>query len=74
MKVVCMNKHHLDKLTIGKIYDVLIEEYDMFGDGSLVETHYIIDDDGKEILYGSINNKDFIPLDEWRDNQLNKIL
>jgi hypothetical protein len=73
MKVVCINKHYLDKLTIGKTYDIIVEEYNLFGDGSLSETRYLIDDDGKEVLYGSINNRDFISLEDWREIKLKEI-
>lgn len=75
MKVVCVNKHHLDNLTIGKIYEVTKEHYKMFDDDILENTYiqYIIDDTGVEIIYGSINNQDLIPLDEWRKEQLKKI-
>jgi hypothetical protein len=90
MKVICINKNkgHLDdydsndktmslvnsyysdKLTIGKIYEILT--YDDVDDVEPFK-HYFITDDGSELLYFD-NDKDFITLEQWREQQLNKIV
>lgn len=53
--------------TPGKIYDVTVEV--MYGE----ETYSFVGDDGKEYLL-FLSDDDFIPLEEWRQRQLNKLL
>ena len=89
MKVVCINKNkgQLDdydsnnktmslvnsfyskKLTIGKIYEILT-----YNDVDDVEPfkQYFIADDGSELLYFD-NDTDFITVEQYREQQLNKI-
>lgn len=52
--------------TIGKTYDVTTDT--SYGG----ETSYFTGDDGTEYLF--FHDEDFIPLEEWRERQLNKIL
>lgn len=53
--------------TIGKTYDVTVDV--MYGE----ETYSFVGDDGTEYLFFP-GDDDFIPLEEWRERQLNKIL
>ena len=53
--------------TIGKTYDVTVDV--MYGE----ETASFVGDDGTEYLFFP-GDDDFIPLEEWREKQLNKIL
>ena len=53
--------------TIGKTYDVSVEV--LYGE----ETTSFTGDDGHEYLFFG-GDEDFIPLEEWREKQLNKIL
>jgi hypothetical protein len=70
MKVICVNKNRFskDELTIGKIYEILshTEHVD-------ITVQWFIADDGTELLYFD-NDKDFITLEQYREQQLNKIL
>ena len=61
-----LNSFYDKKLTIGKIYEILT--YSEYGDTA----EYFIADDGSELLYFA-NDKDFITLEQWREQQLNKI-
>ena len=75
MKVMCVKYHKLKwfdrsgkpDLTVGKIYE-LIQYEDVYGEAG----YYFVSDNGTELLY-SEDDKDLIPLEQWRDNQLNKI-
>jgi hypothetical protein len=53
--------------TIGKTYDVTVDV--MYGE----ETASFVGDDGSEYLFFP-GDDDFIPLEEWRERQLDKIL
>jgi hypothetical protein len=53
--------------TIGKTYDVTVEV--IYGD----ETASFVGDDGTEYPFFR-GDDDFIPLEEWRERQINKIL
>lgn len=69
MKVICVKKSDkMSPITVGKIYDILEE----FEPGYLLAPSYFISDNGDELLYLP-TDKDLIPLDKWRDQQLNKI-
>jgi hypothetical protein len=63
MKLICIidNDFHL---TIGKIYNVLLQDKD--------ESWLIIDDIGRQMWYWDYNGI-LMPLEEWRDKQLNKL-
>ena len=68
MKVVCVNKNRFSEkeITIGKTYELI--QYEAYGEVG----HYFISDDGFELLYFD-NDKDFITLEQYREQQLNKI-
>ena len=68
MIVVCVNKNRFskDELTIGKTYEILY--HTEHGD----TVQWFIADDGTELLYFD-NDKDFITVEQHRENQLNKI-
>lgn len=53
--------------TIGKTYDVTVDV--MYGE----ETASFVGDDGTEYLFFP-GDDDFVPLEEWRERQINKIL
>lgn len=63
MKVICIGKNEQNNqfLTVGKIYEVI----DTFG-----EFYRIRCDDR---VYRWYNNLALITIDEWRENQLNKL-
>ena len=69
MKVICVNRIDINKdaLTIGKTYEILY--HTEHGD----TVQWFIADDGTELLYFD-NDKDFITLEQHRENQLNQIL
>ena len=69
MKVICVNRIDINKdaLTIGKTYEILYN-----AENGNTEKWFIADD-GTELLYFD-NDKDFITLEQHRDNQLNQIL
>jgi len=70
MKVICVKKNIMSPLTVGKIYDILEERFEQdFLSGSL----YFISDNGDELLYFP-SDKDLMPLEQWRDQQLNTLL
>ena len=70
MKVICVKKDIMSPLTVGKIYDILEERFEQdFLSGSL----YFISDNGDELLYFP-SDKDLMPLEQWRDQQLNTLL
>lgn len=64
MKVMCItnNRFSKDELTIGKIYEIIKYE----------GLYYFIADDSSELIYFD-NDKDFISLEQYREQQLNKI-
>lgn len=64
MKVVCIEKR--DFITIGKCYDVIDSI-----EWAIPKVHQIINDDGKPEWH---NKWIFISLEEWREQQLDKIL
>ena len=69
MKVICVKKNINDPITVGKIYDILEE----FEPGYLLaNASYFIADNGDQLLYFH-SDKGLIPLEQWRDEQLNKI-
>ena len=63
-KVVCVNNVGYNSITIGKIYEVLYTYNDNF--------YFILNDYGRGHYPYPI--KFFIPLNEWREQQINKIL
>ena len=64
-KVVCVGRGGCKFITIGKIYEVL--DFDTVNDSYLM-----ICDDGDSSLWYYVGK--FIPLNEWREQQINKIL
>ena len=70
MKVVCTHetyKGHRMYLTYGKVYEV-IEQLSI---SPLARDHYrIIDNNGTLVWY---DNEVVIPIDEWRNKQLNEL-
>lgn len=73
MKVVCIkippafvNGEHVIRTEIGKVYDVLLGET---GGGNIYA--YIKDETGYEI---PVDNKYFISLEKYREEQINKLL
>jgi hypothetical protein len=69
-RVVCvksieetMHKSNAE-FTIGKTYELLPL--------STLEDFYIMDDTGRRLYFGAVVTM-FISLDEWRNNQLNKL-
>ena len=63
-KVVCVNKNRCRYITIGKIYEV----EGVTDDGQF---YFISNNRGGEYYYSTTF---FIPLNEWREQQINKIL
>jgi len=53
--------------TIGKTYDVTVDV--IYGE----ETASFVGDDGTEYLFFR-GDDDFVPLEEWRERQINKVL
>jgi hypothetical protein len=77
MKAVFINNSGVMHMTQGKAYEV-IEEIesvnDRIGRGKefyILPFYKIINDDGKQIWHQKYM---FMPLEEWREQQLNKIL
>jgi len=70
MKVICVKKNIMSPLTVGKIYDILEERFEQ---GFLSGALYFISDNGDELLYFP-SDKDLMPLEQWRDQQLNTLL
>jgi len=76
MKVICVKYHRLKwfdrsnkpDLTVGKIYD-LIQYKNVDGE----RAYYYVSDNGTELLY-SDDDKELIPLEQWRDNQIESVL
>ena len=64
LKVICISKETWYRITIGKVYDA--EEGSLRND-----VYYINDDNDNEDL---ILKKYFIPLAEYREQQINSIL
>jgi len=71
MKVVCIKKYLSTnlkyELTYGKIYETLPK----YPNDTLVDDHRVLCDRGFIEYY---NKKNFITLEQWREQQLNKIL
>jgi hypothetical protein len=71
MKIICIcNPHTVWKITPGKIYE--LQDYNW----EPSEHKYIIDDRGSKFFFedGIETYPDyFIPLEQWRERQLNKI-
>jgi hypothetical protein len=66
MKVVCIHNPHLVwNITEGKIYDIFDWDESRFA--------YIIDDSEKEFILEG-NYHCFLPLDKYRQKQLDKII
>lgn len=79
MKIVCIktrasddykNGYKYQYITIGKTYEETSSIQTIGGEGSDSE-YYIENDLGKNNWY---NTKCFIPLDKWREMQINKII
>lgn len=72
MKIICIyNPHTVWKITPGKIYE--LQDHTWI---SNIESKYIIDDRGQKFFFedGIETYPDyFIPLDQWRNKQLNKL-
>ena len=64
-KIICIGVGFCDFITIGKIYEVL--GISMYGDYYL-----ILSDDGE--TRREYPNRYFMALNEWREQQINKIL
>jgi hypothetical protein len=62
------NIYDSPSITIGKVYKMLTEIY--LGE----EVAYYIGDDGRNHVFLPSHESYFISLDEWRSNQLNKII
>lgn len=65
MKVVCIKQDKNNKITKGKIY-----ESTFINEILSKLNHYIVDDNGDRALY---DNRLFITLEEWRENQLQEL-
>ena len=74
MKIICIyNPHTVWKITPGKIYE--LQDYNWKDLPS--EHKYIIDDKGNKFNFreGIESYPEyFIPLNQWRDKQLNKLI
>jgi hypothetical protein len=68
MKAVFINNSGVMHMTKGKAYEVIEEDRKEF---HILPFYKIIDDDGKQIWHQKYM---FMPLEEWRDQQLNEIL
>jgi hypothetical protein len=72
LKFICVSNSNPNRITgfrtPGKIYDVKITE-DL--DSDFEQTTWI-DDSGLELLF-FFNDKDFLPIDEWRNLQIDKL-
>jgi len=66
MVVKCITKDFPDRVTYGKNYEV-VEQWK--------DSYYIVDDNKKlaTVTFSSSNNK-FIDLEEWREQQITKII
>lgn len=75
-KWVCINSNYVNKqlLTEGKVYE-FIKDVSIcpFTDVDLSITSFI-GDDGRSYLIDPNNENDFIPLEEYRQKQLDRIL
>ena len=69
MKVICVKKNIMSPITVGKIYDIIEERFEQ---GFLYGSLYFISDNGDELLYFP-SDKDLMPLEHWRENQLKKV-
>ena len=74
MKVVCAHetyKGHNMELTYGKAYEVINQQPFWDFDGNKIgQVYQIIDDRGTLAWYNQV----VIPMEEWREKQLNKLL
>ena len=70
MKAICIKNYDEvnSRTTIGKVYEIC-QEYNSSEDDDCSE--YFVADNGDELWYFSDY---FIPLEQWRENQLNKLL
>ena len=72
MKIICLyNPHTVWKITPGKIYE--LQDHNWINN---IETKYIIDDKGNKFFFGDgieTYPDYFIPLNQWRNKQLNKL-
>jgi hypothetical protein len=75
-KWVCFNRSYVNKelLTEGKIYEFTKEVSICPVTGYDLSLISFIADDARSYLIDLNNENDFIPLEEWRQRQLNKIL
>lgn len=73
LKVVCNFIKDFSEFTINKQYDVInMRKYIYDENGYNKHTYYhVVNDKGK---LTSVSSNYFITLEEWRENQLNKIL
>ena len=70
-KVVCVKKGGNNFVTIGKIYEVL-EEGSFLNYYKGAEEIYLVRNDIGNLNCYSVDK--FIPLSEWREQQINKII
>ena len=66
-KVVCVGNVGYNSITIGKIYEVL----DAITQGEVTYLLLLCNDDRINEYYLAI---DFIPLNDWREQQINKVI
>lgn len=67
MKVICIKNYDNYRTTIGRVYEVC-QEYNSSSEDDYNE--YFVADNGEKLWY---HPDYFIPLEQWRENQLNKI-
>ena len=73
-KWICIqtSSHSKKYLTPGKIYDVITDSFLL--EETEWKTSYFVGDDGVEYLHSrNIHGSELIPLEEWRQKQLDKL-
>ena len=75
-KWVCIARSHInrDLLTVGKVYEITTDTSICPVTDIDLSMNYFISDDGRSYIIDLRNDKEFIPLEEWRERQLYKIL